>query len=87
MTVNWNGITAPADLVVITGADGVETVLYKDGLFDELNALLDSMTAGFDAPTRALHDARVAETDREFAAIGAAGAAAVAGMFKGRPAR
>ncbi len=84
MTINWNDIVAPADLVTLTGADGVETVLYKDGLFDELDTLVAGTVAGLDAPTRALHDARLADGAREFAAIRAAHAAAVAAMFKGR---
>lgn len=84
--IEWN-TALDAQVVTLTGADGDETVLYKKGIFDELDALNAETLAGLDGSTRALYDAQSAETDRGFAAIRAAHAAAVAGMFKGRRAR
>lgn len=66
----WNTILE-AQVVVLTDADGVETVLYKNGVFDELNALLDSMYAGLDDAAREAHDAQAAEDAVMFKRISA----------------
>jgi hypothetical protein len=68
--IEWNTILE-AQVVVLAGADGDETVLYKNGVFDELNALLASMYAGLDDAAREAHDAQAAEDAVMFKRISA----------------
>jgi len=76
MTPNWNTLLS-AQTLTLTDADGLETELYKAGVFDELDALL----AGMPVPTaeqQAGIDAELAHmeahpwTDAEYAAALAA---------------
>jgi len=76
MTPNWNTLLS-AQTLTLTDADGLETDIYKAGVFDELDALLASLTPPT-AEQQADIDAQLAHmeanpwTDAQYAAALAA---------------